>query len=122
MTELQELVGVNLNPGLIEELVKKHFGAQCTSRMTWDFIKGRFVPSDLPRRIVAPQRVLGLRIGWKTLGEFTDNLGFRLELWEPAFLPQGTALVEEYNKKSEGPRLKLSQSLMPWPASHRAAT
>ncbi|HWU39615.1 MAG TPA: hypothetical protein VN203_18350 [Candidatus Acidoferrum sp.] len=121
MTELRKLAGVNLNPDLIEELVKKHFGAQWTSRMTWDFVKGRFAPSDLPRRIVAPQRVFGLRIGWKTLGEFTDNLGLRLELWDPAFLAQGTALVEEYNTRSEGPKLELCRSLMPWPASQRAA-
>jgi hypothetical protein len=121
MAELRNLVGVSLNPDLIEELVQKHFGPECTSKMTWDFVKGRFAPSDLPRRIVTPQKVLGLRIGWKTLGEFTDNIGFRLELWDPVFLPQAQALVEEYNKKSEGMKLELCRTFMAWPASQRPA-
>ncbi len=110
-----------MNPDLVEELVKKHFGTQWTSRMTWDFVKGRFAPSDLPRRIVIPQKVFGLRIGWRTLGEFTDNLGFRLELWDPAFLPQAKALVEDYNRKDEGTKLELCRTFMPWTASGRAA-
>ncbi len=121
MAELRNLVEMSLDPNLIEELVKKHFGAEFTSRMTWDFLRGRFVPSDLPRRIVTPQRVFGLRIGWKTLGEFTDNIGFRLELWDPAFLPQATALVEDYNSKSNGTKLELCRTHMPWPASSREA-
>ena len=121
MAELCNLVEMSLDPNLIEELVKKHFGAEFTSRMTWDFLKGRFVPSDLPRRIVTPQRVFGLRIGWKTLGEFTDNIGFRLELWDPTFLPQANALVEDYNSKSGGTKLELCRTFMPWPASSRKA-
>ncbi len=121
MTDLHKLAGANLNPDLIEELVRKHFGGSCTSKMTWDVVKGGFAPSDMPRLIVAPQRVFGLRIGWKTLGEFRDNLGFRLELWDPTFLPQATALVEEYNKRSEDTKLGLSRSFMPWLASQRVA-
>jgi hypothetical protein len=121
MAELRNLVEMNLNSDLIEELVQKNFGAECTSKVTWDFVKGKFAPSDLPRRIVTPQKVLGLRIGWKTLGEFTDNIGFRLELWDPALLPQAQTLVEEYNKKSEGTKLELCRTFMPWPASQREA-
>ncbi len=121
MAELRNLVEMSLDPNLIEELVKKHLGAEFTSRMTWDFLRGRFVPSDLPRRIVTPQRIFGLRIGWKTLGEFTDNIGFRLELWDTSFLPEATALVEDYNSKSNGTKLELCRTYMPWPASSREA-
>src|SRR3974377_2446496 len=96
MAELQRAVGVK--PESVEELVKKHFGPEYTSKITWSFTKGRYVPSTLPRRIAVPQKLFGLQIGWKVLGEFSDNLGFRLELWDPAFLHQAKALAEEYNK------------------------
>jgi hypothetical protein len=119
MAELQKVVG--MNPNLLEELVKKHFGAEFTSKVTWDFVKGKFAHSDLPRRIVTPQKVFGLRIGWKTLGEFTDNIGFRLELWDPDFLPQANALVEDHNSKSDGAKLELCRTFMSWPASQREA-
>lgn len=119
MAELQK--GVGVDPGLIEDLVKKHFGSGFTSKITWDFVKGRFAPSAMPRRLATPQKVLGLRIGWKTFGEFTDNIGFRLELWTPAYLRQAEALVEEYNKRTEGTKLELFPSFMHWSASGRQA-
>lgn len=119
MAELRNAAG--LNPDLVEELVKKHFGVEFTSKITWDFVKGGFAPSDLPRRLATPQKVLGIRIGWKTFGEFTDNIGFRLELWDPAYLRQAGALVEEYNKKTEGKKLELYPVSMHWPASARQA-
>ncbi len=115
MAELQKAVGVNIE--LVEELVKKHFGPEFTSKIAWSFSKGRYVPSALPRRLAAPQAVLGLRIGWKTLGEFSDNMGFRLELWDPARLREAEALVEEYNKKTDGTKLELYPSVMHWPAA-----
>jgi len=105
MAELEKAVGVK--PELVEELVKKHFGPEYTSKVAWNFTKGRYVASTLPRRIAAPQRLFGLQIGWKVLGQFPDNLGFRLELWDPAFLRQAKGLTEEYNKKTDGTRLEL---------------
>jgi hypothetical protein len=105
MAELQRIAGIRVE--LVEELVKKHFGPEYTSLIGWDFIRGRYRPSQLPRRLGAPQKVLGFQIGWKVLGEFSDNLGFRLELWDPAFLRQAEALVEEYNKKTDGAKLEL---------------
>ncbi len=119
MAELGKVVGMNLNPDLIEELLHKHFGPEFTSKVTWDFVKGKFVPSDLPRRIVVPQKVFALRIGWKTLGEFTANIGFRLELWDASYLPQAKALVEDYNSKNDGAKLELCRTYMAWPASQR---
>ena len=105
MAEVQKAIGIK--PELVEELVKKHFGSEYTSRIAWNVTKGRYVPSTLPQRIAIPQKVLGLRIGWKALGEFSDNLGFRLDLWDPSFLPQAQALTEEYNKKTDSTRLDL---------------
>ena len=105
MAELQRAVGVK--PESVEELVKKHFGPEYTSKVTWSFTKGRYVPSTLPRRIAAPQKIFGLQIGWKVLGEFSDNLGFRLELWDATFLRQAKALAEEYNKTTDGTKLEL---------------
>ena len=119
MAELEKSVGAN--PNLIEELVKKHFGPGFTSRITWDFVKGGFAPSAMPRRLATPQKVLGLQIGWKTFGEFTDNIGFRLELWDPAHLREAQALVEEYNQRTEGTKLELYPFFMHWPASARQA-
>jgi hypothetical protein len=115
MAELRKAAGVNAD--LIEELVKKHFGADFTSKIAWDFIRNRFVPSDLPRRLVSPQRILGIRIWWKSIGEFTDNLGFRLELWDPTSLRQARAFVEEYNQRTKGTKIELYPVPMYWPAS-----
>jgi hypothetical protein len=105
MAELQKAVGVRLE--LLEELVKKHFGPEYTSKIAWNFTKGRYVPSALPRRVAAPQRVFGFQIGWKVIGEFSDNLGFRLELWDPTVLRQAESMIEEYNKKTDGSKLEL---------------
>jgi hypothetical protein len=110
MAELQRAVGVKLE--LIEALVKKHFGPEYTSRITWNFTKGRYVPSTLPRRIATPQKVLGFQIGWRVIGEFSDNLGFRLEIWDPTFLRQAEDLVEEYNKNTDGTKLELHPFFM----------
>jgi hypothetical protein len=119
MAEL--LRAVRPNPDLVEELIRKHFGVEFTSKITWDVVKGGFAPSDVPRRIAIPQKVFGVQIGWKTFGEFSDNIGFRLELWDAAYLRQAEALVEEYNKKAEGAKLELYPSFMHPPASGRQA-
>lgn len=117
MAELRKAVGIKAE--LVEEVLKKHFGAEFTSKIVWSFAKGKYIPSGLPRRVAAPQKVLGLRIGWKTIGEFSDNIGFRLELWDPSFLRQAEALVEEYNTKTDGTKLELYSFFMHWPASGR---
>jgi hypothetical protein len=105
MVELSRAVEVNVP--LVERLVKKHFGPQCTSRLAWSVIRGRYVPSDIPRRIAAPQNVFGIRVWWKTIGEFSDNIGLRLELWDPALLAQAQALVEEHNAQTTGAGIEL---------------
>ena len=117
MAELQKAVGVKLE--LVEELVKKHFGPEYTSKVTWNFTTGRYVTSTLPRRIATPQKVFGFQIGWKVIGEFSDNLGFRLEIWNPAFLHQGEALTEEYNKNTDGTKLELHPYFTQGPVSLR---
>jgi len=109
--------GLGVKPELVEELVRKHFGPTFTSRLAYSFVRSRYVPSDLPRRLAAPQTVFGVTIGWKAIGEFTDNLGFRLELWEPALKPQAEALVAEYNQRTDGPKMELYPCVMSWPAT-----
>jgi hypothetical protein len=115
MAELQTAGGVN--PDLVEELVKKHFGRTFTARLTWDFVRGRYVASNLPGRLATPQTVFGIKIGWKTVGQFTSNLGFRLELWDPAWRSQADAFVAEYNTRTNGTRVELYPCLMHWPAT-----
>lgn len=115
MAELRKAVGVKVE--LVEELVRKHFGPGFTSKLAWSFAKGKYIPSELPRRIASPQKVLGLRVAWKTVGEFSDNIGFRLELWDPAYVREAGALVEEYNKKTDGTKLELYPFFMHWPAA-----
>jgi hypothetical protein len=108
MAELQKAAGVNVP--LLESLVKTHFGPEATAKLSWSITKGRYVPSDLPRRLAVPQRLFGVRLWWKTVGELSDNIGFRLELWRPEYLRQAEALAAEYNARTQGAKLELSSS------------
>jgi transcriptional regulator GlxA family with amidase domain len=54
MAETQKAAGANA--ALVESLVKKHFGPECTSRLAWSITRGRYRPSDQPKRLAAPQR------------------------------------------------------------------
>jgi len=110
MAELHK--GLRIKPELLEALVKTHFGAEYTSRLAWNVVRGRYVPSTVPRRIAAPQRLFGLQIGWRVVGEFSENLGFRLELWDPSLLRQAERLIEEYNTKTDGTKLELHPFFM----------
>lgn len=117
MDELQKAAGLNI--ALVESLVKKHFGSEFTSKLAWSVLKGRYVPSDLPRRLGAPQRLFGIRLWWKTIGEFSDNLGLRLELWRPEYLRQAEALVTDYTAQARETKLELYPAFMPLPAEGR---
>ena len=119
MAEPQKAVGINVP--LLESLVKKHFGSECTGKLSWSVTKGRYVPSDLPRRLAAPQKLFGVRLWWQTIGEFSENIGFRLELWRPEYLSQAKALVAEYNAETQGAKLELSPGFMLAPAGRRPA-
>jgi hypothetical protein len=118
MAELQKAAGVNIS--LVESLVKAHFGPEATAKLSWSITKGRYVPSDLPRRLALPQKLFGVRLWWKTIGEFSDNIGFRLELWRPEFLRQAEAFVAEYNAQTQGTKLELSPSFTESPAPRGA--
>jgi hypothetical protein len=104
---------------LLESLVKKHFGAEATAKLSWSVVKGRYVASDAPRRLAVPQKLFGVRLWWRTVGEFSENIGFRLELWRLEYLPQAAALVAEYNAARQGATLELSPSFILAPASGR---
>ena len=119
MAELQPAVGINSD--LVEELVKKHFGRTFTSRLAWDFVRGRYTASGVPGRLATPLALFGIRIGWKTVGQFTNNLGFRLELWDPGWRAQADAFVADYNARTNGTRIELYPCLLHWPATARQA-
>jgi hypothetical protein len=99
MAEPQKAIGINVP--LLESLVKKHFGSECTGKLSWSVTKGRYVPSDLPRRLAAPQKLFGVRLWWQTIGEFSENIGFRLELWRGSIYPRPRS-VAEYNAETQG--------------------
>jgi hypothetical protein len=85
--------------------------------VTWNVLRNRYLPSDVPGRLAFPQTVFGFTLWWKTIGEFRDNLGFRLELWDPAYLKAAQALTDEFNAASPGAKLELHPLPMHWPAS-----
>ena len=98
---------------LLESLVRSHFGPDYTCRLAWDVHHNRYVASQESRRLAVPQRLFGLRIWWKTVGEFSHNLGFRLRLWDPAYLETARALAEEYNRKVGGEKLSVQSPACP---------
>lgn len=119
MAELQTAAGVNVP--LVQSLVKTHFGPEATAMLSWSITKGRYVPSDLPRRLAVPQKLFGIRLWWTTIGEFSDNLGFRLELWRPEYLRHAEAFVADYNTRTQGTKLELAHCFMGSPAARTAA-
>jgi hypothetical protein len=119
MAELRKAAGVDVQ--LVESLVKTHFGPDYTAKLSYDVIKGRYVPSDLPRRLAVPQKLFGVRLWWKTIAEFSDNIGFRLELWRPEYLSQAEALVKDYNAQTQRTKLELSLPSLTAPATTRAS-
>ncbi len=106
MAEPERAVAVDAP--LLESLVQAHFGPEFTAKLSWSVLKGRYVPSALPQRLAGPQKLFGVRLWWKTIGEFSYNMGFRLELWQPEYLRQAQALVAEYNARAQGTKLELS--------------
>jgi hypothetical protein len=119
MAELQKAAGVNVP--LLESLVKTHFGPESTAKLSWSITKGRYVRSDLPRRLAVPQKLFGVRLWWKTIGEFSDNIGFRLELWRPEYLRQAEAFVADYNAQTHGTNVELCLGFAASSSAPRAA-
>ncbi len=119
MAKLQKAAGVDVP--LVESLVKTHFGPEATAQLSWSITRGRYVRSDLPQRLAVPQKLFGVRVWWRPIGEFSDNIGFRLELWRPECLPQAEALVADYNAKTQGTKLELAHCFMGSRAARRAA-
>jgi hypothetical protein len=106
-----------LDVDLLERLVKKHFGPMYTAKLAWNVQRNRYCPSDAPARLAFPQKVFGVTVWWKAIGEFRDTFGFRLELWDLVFLKAAQALVAEYNAATDGSALELHPLPMHWPAS-----
>jgi hypothetical protein len=102
---------------LLEQLVKAHVGPEFTAKLTWSVLRNRHLPSETPGRLACPRKVFGFLVSWTTVGEFRTNLGFRLELWDPSFLPAAQALTQAFNARTAGAKLELDASGMHWPAS-----
>ena len=64
----------------------------------------------------------GVGLWWKTIGEFSDNIGFRLELWRPEYLRQAEALVADYTAQARETKLELYPAFMPLPTKGRQNT
>lgn len=120
MAEMQRAGGVNVE--LLEQLVKTHIGPQATCKLSWSITRGRYVRSELPHRLAVPQRLFGIPIWWTTIGEFSDNLGFRLEVWSPAFRGRAEALAAAYNAQTTGVRLDVHHLALYWPVADRVAS
>jgi hypothetical protein len=120
MAELQRAVGVNVE--LLEQLVKAHIGSQATCKLTWSITRGRYVRSELPRRLAVPQKLFGIPLWWTTIGEFSDNLGFRLEVWVPAYRAQVEALAAAYNAQTTGTKLEVYHPSIYWAVTDRVTS
>jgi hypothetical protein len=120
MAEMQRAVGVNVE--LLERLVTAHINPQATCKLSWSILRGRYVRSDLPHRLAVPQTLFGIPLWWTTIGEFTDNIGFRLEIWEPSYRERAEALTTAYNAQTTSTKLELSHLNLYWPVADRVVS
>lgn len=90
------LKDLGVDAGLVEELVKKHFGEGFTSLITRDVIAGRYTKSDRPDVIARPRKVLFLTLGYDVIGQFKNENRSVLEIWFDAYRGNAEAFVEEY--------------------------
>jgi hypothetical protein len=85
-----------VDAGLVEELVKKHFGDGFTSLVTRDVVLGRYKKSDRPDVIAKPRKVLFLTLGYDVVGQFQGENGSVLEIWFDAYKENAEAFLEDY--------------------------
>jgi hypothetical protein len=120
MAEMQRAGGVNVE--LLEQLVKTHIGPRATCKLRWSITRGRYVRSELPHRLAVPQQLFGIPIWWTTIGEFSDNLGFRLEVWDPTHRQKAEALAAAYNAQATETTLTVHHLALYWPVADRVAS
>jgi hypothetical protein len=120
MAEMQRAVGVNVE--ILEQLVKAHIGPEATSKLTWSILRGRYVRSDLPCRLAVPQKLFGIPLWWTTIGAFSDNLGFRLEVWDSTYREKAEALAAAYNAQAGETKLTVHHLAVYWPVADRVAS
>lgn len=111
-----------IDVALLEQLVKIHFGPEFTAKLAWNILRNRHAPSETPGCLACPRKVFGFPVSWTTVGEFSTNLGFRLELWDPSFLGAAQALAQAFNARTAGAKLELAAAGMQWPASPQLAS
>lgn len=88
--------GNEVDAGLVEDLVKKHFGDGFTSLITRDVVLGRYKKSDRPDVIAKPRKVFFLTLGYDVIGQFHAENRSVLEIWFDAYKEKAEAFVEDY--------------------------
>jgi hypothetical protein len=84
--------------GVIDALVKKHFGNEFTCFVTRNHASGRYVKSERPDVIARPRKVAFLGLGFEVIGQFRDENGDVLEFYRETDVDRARAFVEEYTK------------------------
>lgn len=87
-----------VDAGVIDTLVKKHFGDEFTCFVTRDHASGRYVRGERPDVIARPRKVFFLGLGYEVIGQFRDENGDVLEFYRETEADRARAFVEEYTK------------------------
>ncbi len=88
----------DVDSGLIDGLVKKHFGDDFTCLVTRDHPSGRYVTGERPDVIGRPRKVFFLTLGYEVIGQFRDENGDVLEFYRDTDRDNARAFVEAYQK------------------------
>ncbi len=95
------LQGKDVDPKLIDDLVKKHFGNEFTCFVTRNHARGRYVKGNRPDVIGRPRKVLVLQLGYEVIGQFRDENGDVLEFYLNTDEDKARAFVEEYTQVAQ---------------------
>lgn len=88
----------DVDKGLVEGLVKKHFGNEFTCFVTRNHARGRYVKGDNPDAIGRPRKVLTLQLGYEVIAQFKDENGHVLEVYRDTEEEKARAFAEEYKQ------------------------
>jgi hypothetical protein len=88
----------DVDAGLIDGLVKKHFGSEFTCFVTRNHAWGRYVKGERPDVIARPRKVFFLALGYEVIGQFRGESGDVLEFYRDWEVERARAFVEEYKR------------------------
>ncbi|MFQ5803498.1 MAG: hypothetical protein ACE5JQ_11445 [Candidatus Methylomirabilales bacterium] len=86
----------DVDTGLIETLVKKHFGDDFTCFVARDFASGRYAKGERPDVIARPRKVFFLTLGYDVVGQFRGENGDVLEIYRDTDEGRALTFVEDY--------------------------